>query len=173
MDKRWPYTGIEIEKFGYRVLNGSNMSSNNEERKRRNDLRRELIDKFPRDRSYLLPALHFLQEKFSYLPDWGLEVLGWHLGVPASEVYGTATTYTELLLSPPAQKTVSVCDGVACRENGATQILEFLSNKTNSDLKVQKTDCAFMCSVAPAVSVNHRWFGRQVPGDVLLRLIEN
>ncbi len=155
------------------MLNASNMSSNNEERKRRNDLRGELIEKFPRDRSYLLPALHFLQEKFSFLPDWGLEVLGWHLGVPASEVYGTTTTYTELLLSPSAEKTVSVCDGVACRENGAAQILEFLSNKTSSDLEVQKTDCAFMCSVAPAVSVDHRWYGRQVPGDALLRLVEN
>ena len=90
---------------------------------------RELIDKFPRDRSSLLPALHYLQETFSFLPDWGIEVLGWHLGVPSSEVYGAATTYTELSLSIPSHKTVIVCDGVACREKGAIQILEFLKEK--------------------------------------------
>ena len=148
------------------------MASAGEERKRRNELRRELIDKFPRDRSSLLPALHYLQETFSFLPDWGIEGLGWHLGVPSSEIYGAATSYTELSLSIPSHKTVIVCDGVACREKGAIQILEFLKEKNIDGVEIKTTDCAFMCSVAPAVSVGHTWYGRQVPDNPLAELIE-
>ena len=62
----------------------------------RNTLRSELREKFPRNHGQLLPALHFLQHEFGYLPDWAMEVVGWHLGIPSSEVYGAATSYTEL-----------------------------------------------------------------------------
>ena len=62
----------------------------------RNELRATLRQKFPRNRGQLLPALHFLQHEFGYLPDWAMEVVGWHLGIPSSEVYGAATSYTEL-----------------------------------------------------------------------------
>ena len=59
-----------------------------ENRKQRNEFRRELIKCFPRERESLLPALHFIEDKFGFLPDWAMEVLGWHLGKPASEIYG-------------------------------------------------------------------------------------
>ena len=98
--------------------------------------------------------------------------MGWHLGVPSSEVYGAATTYTELSLSIPSHKTVIVCDGVACREKGAIQILEFLKEKNIDGVEIKTTDCAFMCSVAPAGSVVHTWYGRQVPDNSLAELIE-
>ena len=155
------------------------MISNKEERKRRVDLRRHLIEEFPRDRSSLLPALHYLQDTFSYLPDWAMEVVGWHLGVPASEIYGAATTYSELALSHTLQKTVTVCDGVACRENGSTEILDHLkkklepvrSNYSGDEFVLRTTDCAFMCSVAPLVAIDHKWFGRDQAKHALAALV--
>ena len=154
------------------------MISNKEERKRRIELRRHLIEEFPRERSSLLPALHYLQDTFSYLPDWAMEVVGWHLGVPASEIYGAATTYTELVLSPTSKKTVTVCDGVACRQNGSSEILDYLKKELESlhskhpddGFALQITDCAFMCSVAPLVAIDHKWFGRDRVNTVLARL---
>ena len=47
-------------------------------------LRAALRERVPRDYGQLLPALHFLQHEFGYLPDWAMEVVGWHLGIPAS-----------------------------------------------------------------------------------------
>ena len=61
---------------------------------------------------------------------------------------------------------------VACREKGAIQILEFLKEKNIDGVEIKTTDCAFMCSVAPAVSVGHTWYGRQVPDNSLAELIE-
>ena len=88
----------------------------------RKSLRAALRDRFPRERGQLLPALHFLQHEFGYLPDWAMEVTGWHLGVPASEVYGAATSYTELRIDKPGEHVLRVCTGLGCldkRRQGA------------------------------------------------------
>ena len=89
----------------------------------RNELRATLREKFPRHHGQLLPALHFLQHEFGYLPDWAMEVVGWHLGIPASEVYGAATSYTELRTARPGTHVVRVCTGLSCRVNGGNELL--------------------------------------------------
>ena len=49
----------------------------------REELRPLLRRKFPPHRTYLLPALHFLQEELGHLPEWALQVVAWHLRTPA------------------------------------------------------------------------------------------
>ena len=68
----------------------------------------------PRERRYLLPALHYIHDEFGYLPEHGLQTAAWHLRVPASEVYGAATSYTELRVEAPAEHTVRICTGLSC-----------------------------------------------------------
>ena len=132
-------------------------------------LRAVLRDKFPRDHGQLLPALHFVQHEYRYLPDWAMEVVGWHLGIPASEVYGAATSYTELSTAEPGQHVVQVCTGISCSINGAERLLESLSSslgitlgETTADgrITLSETACAFMCGVAPTVRFDHEWQGR-------------
>ena len=135
----------------------------------RNALRAVLRDRFPRDHGQLLPALHFLQHEFGYLPDWGMEVVGWHLGIPASEVYGAATSYTELRIGQPGAHILRVCTGLGCRINGGGDLL----NATGAELRVhpgettpdgavtfEETACGFLCAMAPAVEWDGTWMGR-------------
>ena len=35
----------------------------------------------------MLPALHYLQHELGFLSGWAMEVVGWHLGIPASEAF--------------------------------------------------------------------------------------
>jgi len=79
----------------------------------RSDLRPILREKFPPERTYLLPALHYLQEEFGHLPDWALQTVAWHLRVPPSEVYGAATSYSELRIDAPGSHVVRVCNGLS------------------------------------------------------------
>ena len=65
------------------------------------ELRQLLRPKFPRERTYLLPALHFVQEQLGHLPDWALQAVSWHLRIPASEAYGAATSYSDLHIESP------------------------------------------------------------------------
>ena len=135
----------------------------------RNSLRRELRGRFPREHGQLLPALHYLQHEFGYLPGWAMEVVGWHLGIPSSEVYGAATSYTELRVEEPGEVVARVCTALACAVAGADAILESLSAEfgaaaggTSEDglVTLEEARCGFLCAMAPAIEVSGRWYGR-------------
>ena len=85
-----------------------------DEKRERIAIRKLLVENFPRERGSLLPALHFIQDEYGYLPAWALEVLGWHLGVPSSEVYGSSTSYAELNFEVSNEVDIEVCEGVSC-----------------------------------------------------------
>ena len=141
----------------------------------RSDLRPILREKFPSERTYLLPALHYLQEEFGHLPDWALQTVSWHLRVPASEVYGAATSYSELRIEAPGRHLVRVCSGLSCWHNGGRGLMESLSGQlgvqpgeTDPDSRVtlEETPCGFLCPMAPALEVDGRWRGRVAAADI-------
>ena len=145
------------------------------EREQRNTLRATLRERFPRDRGQLLPALHHLQHEHGYLPDWAMEVVGWHLGIPASEVYGAATSFTELRLRKPGSHVVRVCTGLCCLVNGARDLLVEAQStlglrpgETSDDgaFTLEETSCGFLCAAAPAVAVDGQWYGRITPSSI-------
>ena len=141
----------------------------------RNSLRAALREKFPRNHGELLPALHYLQHEFGYLPDWAMEVVGWHLGIPASEVYGAATSYTELRVEKPGTNVLRVCTGLSCRVNGAGELLSAVESelgvhpgRTTPDglITFEETPCGFLCGMAPAVEFGGSWHGRATPDSL-------
>ena len=142
----------------------------------RNSLRRELRARFPREHGQLLPALHYLQHEFGHLPGWAMEVVGWHLGIPSSEVYGAATSYTELRVDKPGAVVARVCTALACSVAGADGILKALSSEfdvapgeTSDDgsVTLEEARCGFLCAMAPAIEVSGEWSGRMDAGAAI------
>ena len=138
----------------------------------KNALRKSLRERFPRNHGQLLPALHFLSESFGYLPEWALEVVGWHLGIPASEVYGATTSYSELRLKKPGVHILKLCTGLSCQINGSQQLLDTVESElqvpagqtTEDDqITVESTPCGYLCSMAPAAEWDGTWIGRATP----------
>lgn len=145
-----------------------------DEKKERIAIRKLLVENFPRERGSLLPALHFIQDKFGYLPAWALEVLGWHLGVPSSEVYGSSTSYTELDFELNTEADIEVCEGVSCSVLGSNDLIKFIESVGKKDgrtLSYRAVDCAFICSVGPVIKMNGKWVARIDRGE-LGKLIE-
>ena len=143
------------------------------------ELRPILRQMFPPRREHLLPALHFLQDELGYLPEWALQIVGWHLRVPASEVYGAATSYSELRLAEPGRPLVRVCGGLSCWHGGGRELLAQLSERRGAppgatnpegDIALEETPCAYLCPLAPVVEVNGRWLGRATFTEVVNRL---
>ncbi len=97
---------------------------------------------YPRQRTYLLPALIDVQHDLRWLPPWALETVGLHLRVPKSEVYGIASSFPEMRLAEPPAEVVRVCRGASCRQRGAPP--------GNEDV----ADCLFVCGVGPVVEVD-------------------
>ena len=91
-------------------------------------------EKFPREHGQLLPALHYLQHEFDYLPDWGMEVVSWHLGIPASEVYGAATSYSDLRVDRPGAHVIRICTGLSCRVAGADAVLDAIKVRLGAEV---------------------------------------
>ena len=135
----------------------------------RQELRPILRERFPRERAFLLPALHLVQHELGHLPGWALQTVSWHLRVPASEVYGAATSYSELRLQAPGQHRVRLCAGLACWQAGGQRVLEDLSaqlgigpGETTADGRVtlETAPCGFLCPLAPAAELDGHWLGR-------------
>jgi NADH:ubiquinone oxidoreductase subunit F (NADH-binding)/NADH:ubiquinone oxidoreductase subunit E len=105
------------------------------------------IQAFPRQRTYLLPALHEVHEAYGWLPPEALETVGLHLRVPKSEVFGIASSFPDFLLEAPAH-TERVCTGASCRALGGP------------DHADSSADCLFICGVGPAAEVDGHLVGR-------------
>ena len=151
-------------------------------KKERNELRATLRERFPRERGQLLPALHYLQHEFGHLPGWAMEVVGWHLGIPASEVYGAATSYTELRVEKPGDHTLRVCTGPGCLLGGGRDLLTRVGDELrvhrgettrDGSITLEETACGYMCALAPVVQWDGRWRGRATMEMVMDLLSRN
>jgi NADH-quinone oxidoreductase subunit F len=128
-----------------------------------------LLDAFPRERAWLLPALQAIQHDHRWLSPEALIAVSEHLRVPRSEVYGVATHYPELRLEEPGRRIVRVCTGISCRVRGGLDLLGVVEREAtipaggtaaDRSLTLERLDCAFNCSVAPVVEVDGRYAGR-------------
>ena len=127
---------------------------------------RAAVRAFPRERTWLLPALHAVQDELRWIPADALGEVASHLRVPLSEAYGVATHYPEYRLAEPGKRIVRVCTGVSCRIRGGLDLLKALAVVAHPDVTLEPFDCAFNCSVAPVVEVNGEHHGRVGLGDV-------
>src|SRR6266700_5112009 len=127
---------------------------------------RVTVHALPRERTWLLPALHAFQHELRSIPTEALTAVAAHLRVPLSEAYGVATHYPEFRLAEPRARVVRVCTGVSCRIRGGLRLLESLTASAGEDVTLEPFDCAFNCSMAPIVEVNGVAHGRVAVGDL-------
>jgi NADH-quinone oxidoreductase subunit F len=121
---------------------------------------------FPRERTWLLPALHAVGHELRWIPADALREIASHLRVPLSEAYGVVTHYPEFRLEEPRKRVVRVCTGVSCRIRGGLDLLKALQGAAGDDVTLEHFDCAFNCSVAPLVEVDGVHRGRVSVADV-------
>jgi NADH-quinone oxidoreductase subunit F len=133
------------------------------------------LERFARDRTWLLPALHTVQHEWRWISPDALAAVAEHLRVPLSEVYGVATHYPEFRLTEPGRRVARVCVGVSCRILGSLELLAALERRlgvtagsTTGDgaWTLEPFDCAFNCSMAPVAEVDGRHLGRLAADDV-------
>ena len=111
-----------------------------------------------------------MQHQFGHLPGWAIEVTSWHLGIPASEVYGAATTYTELRIEKPGNHIVRICTGLACGNYGGYDILKEITSTKVPEVTIEETACGYLCGVAPCVQLDGKWFGKTNATEILANI---
>jgi NADH-quinone oxidoreductase subunit E len=133
---------------------------------------REIIARYPRSRSALLPMLHLVQSEDGYVSPEGVRFCADELGLTKAEVGAVATFYTMYKRRPTGDYLVSVCTNTLCDVLGGEQIYEALSehlgvghDQTTADgrITLEHAECLAACDYAPVVTVNYEFFDQQSP----------
>jgi NADH-quinone oxidoreductase subunit E len=93
----------------------------------------EIIARYPRSRSALLPMLHLVQSKEGYVSQAGIAFCAHQLGLTTAEVDAVVTFYTMYKRSPCGQHLVSVCTNTLCAMLGGDAIYARLREFLGSD----------------------------------------
>ncbi|MBB6346674.1 MAG: nuoE [Nonomuraea muscovyensis] len=135
---------------------------------------KEIIGRYPKTRSALLPLLHLVQSEDGYVSDDGHEFCAEMLGLSKAEVVGVSTFYTMYKRRPAGEFHVGVCINALCAVMGGDEIWEQLSEhvgvgheETTADGKVslERLECNAACDFAPVMMVNWEFFDNQTPGS--------
>ena len=131
---------------------------------------REIMARYPRSRSALLPMLHLVQSEDGYVSPEGVRFCAEELGLTKAEVGAVATFYTMYKRRPTGDYLVSVCTNTLCDVLGGEQIYEALSehlgvghDQTTADgrITLEHAECLAACDYAPVVTVNYEFFDQQ------------
>ena len=133
---------------------------------------REIMARYPRPRSALLPLLHLVQSEEGYVTPEGVRFCAEELGLTKAEVGAVATFYTMYKRRPTGEFLVSVCTNTLCDVLGGQEIYETLSeqlgvghDQTTADgrITLEHAECLAACDYAPVVTVNYEFFDQQTP----------
>ena len=134
----------------------------------------EIISRYPRPKSALIPLLHLAQEQDGYVADDAMAHIAELIGVTPAEVLGTCSFYEMFKREPVGEYVVNVCTNIACMLLGGEELLHHLEHKlgiksgsTTSDGKftIEDVECIAACTEAPCLQVNYRYFHKVTTAD--------
>ncbi|MDQ6696531.1 MAG: NAD(P)H-dependent oxidoreductase subunit E [Actinomycetota bacterium] len=127
---------------------------------------REIIARYPRPKSALIPLLHLAQEQDGWIADDAMEHLAELVGVTAAEVLGTCSFYEMFKREPIGTYLINVCTNISCQLMGGEELLEHaqrclgvLAGSTTADglFTLEDVECIAACTEAPCLQVNYRY----------------
>ncbi|MDQ1585806.1 MAG: NADH-quinone oxidoreductase subunit [Actinomycetota bacterium] len=133
---------------------------------------KEIIARYPRSRSALLPILHLVQAEEGFVSPDGIELCAELLDLTTAEVAAVATFYTMYKRRPNGEYSVGVCTNTLCAIMGGDQIFSTLKqhlgighDETTEDgtVTLEHLECNAACDYAPVMMVNWEFFDNQTP----------
>ena len=133
---------------------------------------KEIIARYPRRQSALLPLLHLIQAEQGYVTPAGIEFCAEQLDLTAAEVAAVVTFYTMYKRRPVGDYHVGVCTNTLCAVMGGDAIFAALkehlgvgNDEMTEDgvLTLEHIECNAACDFAPVLMVNWEFFDNQTP----------
>jgi NADH-quinone oxidoreductase subunit E len=140
-----------------------------------NHLIHELVDKYGRERTSLMPILQGIVEKKNFLSDFDMTEIARELDISAAQVYGTATFYSFLDTIPRGKYVIRVCKTITCDMHGKKLIIQTLESmlkikagETTQDKKftLLETNCLGWCHKGPSMLINEQPYSELTPEKV-------
>ena len=133
---------------------------------------REIIGRYPRPKSALIPLLHLAQEQDGYVANDAMAHIAELIGHTPAEVYGTASFYEMFKFEPVGTYVVNICQTMSCLLLGADALMHHAEERlgikaggTTPDgaITLAHAECQAACSEAPCLQVNYRYRYRVTP----------
>jgi len=135
----------------------------------------QVMDEYKDVKGALMPVLQKAQSIYGYLPIEVQKKISEGMDVSLAEIYGIITFYSQFLLNPKGEVSISVCMGTACYVRGAGGILDKISENlgikpgdTSSDgrYSIEGVRCIGACGLAPVITINGDVYGRLKTEDI-------
>jgi NADH-quinone oxidoreductase subunit E len=142
---------------------------------------KEIIARYPKPRSALLPLLHLVQSAEGHVSPDGIEFCAEQLGITPAQVTGVVTFYTQYKQHPVGEYHVGVCINTLCAVLGGDQIWRELSeyvgvghDEATEDgaVSLERIECNAACDYAPVMMVNWEFFDNMTP-EKAKRLVDD
>jgi NADH-quinone oxidoreductase subunit E len=139
-------------------------------------------EKYPTNRSAVMPALWLAQEKFGFLPPEVMKLVAEALDMPYAQVYGAATFYTQYYKKQMGTYVLDVCCSFSCQACGSYDVLDYLEEKlgihageTTEDgrFTIQEVECLGSCGTAPMLQVTNGPYVHNLTKEKLDQLIDD
>ena len=126
-------------------------------------------------RAASIEALKIVQKERGWVPDGAADAIGAILGIPASDVEGVATFYSQIFRQPVGRHIIRVCDSMTCFIGGHESILGSIKSQlgitpgqTTADgrFTLLPVCCLGNCDKAPALMIDDDTFGNVDAGSV-------
>ena len=141
----------------------------------------DIIARYPRRKSALIPLLHLAQEQDGYVTQDAMRHIAELLDVTPAEVIGTATFYEMFKFEPVGRYVINVCQTMSCALLGAGDLIHHAEERlgvragsTTDDglITLEVAECQAACTEAPTLQVNYRHRYR-VTHDDFDRLVDD
>lgn len=135
----------------------------------------DLVEKYGRDRTSLIPILQGVVESKNFLSDHDMTVIAKEMDLSAAQVYGTATFYSFLDTEPRGAYVIRVCKTITCDMHGKRQIIQTLEDMLkikvgettpNKKFTLLETNCLGWCHEGPAMLINEKPYSGLTPERV-------
>jgi NADH-quinone oxidoreductase subunit E len=132
-------------------------------------------------RAASIEALKIVQKQRGWVPDGAIYAIAEVLGIPASDVEGVATFYSQIFRQPVGRHIIRVCDSMTCFIGGHESVLGAIQQQlgiapgqTSSDgrFTLLPVCCLGNCDKAPALMIDDDTFGN-VTADGVAKLLED
>jgi NADH:ubiquinone oxidoreductase subunit E len=129
----------------------------------------KILDQHNNSKGELIGILEDVQEKYGYLPEKVLRIVGEKTDCSLVDIYGVATFYRFFSLHPKGKHLVCACLGTACHVRGAPRVVAELQQQlgikagqttADNEFTLETVNCLGACALGPVVVIDGHYFSK-------------
>ncbi len=133
------------------------------------------IEHYPDARAASIDALKIVQANHGWVPDGAIPAIAEVLGIPAPDVEGVATFYSQIFRVPVGRHIVRLCDSMVCYINGHEDVLAAINAQLGIGLGETTADgrftllpvcCLGNCDKGSTLMIDNDTYGGMTPDQV-------